>query len=74
MLAYMYSENLAKNGVMDPYWAAWLPVVVFFPLGIFFTYKAMTDSELFDIEAYTKPFRKLFAIFGNKNQEHARYQ
>lgn len=73
-LVYMYSENLAKNGTMNPYWAAWLPVAIFFPLGLFFTYKAMTDSELFDIESYLKPFRKLFAIFGNKNQEHARYQ
>ena len=73
-LVYMYSENLAKNGILNPYWAAWLPVVVFFPLGIFFTYKAMTDSELFDLEAYIKPFRKLFAIFGAKNTEHARYQ
>lgn len=73
-LVYMYSENLAKNGILDSYWASWLPVVVFFPLGLFFTYKAMTDSELFDLEAYLKPFRKLFAIFGGKNTEHARYQ
>ncbi|MDO5655804.1 MAG: LptF/LptG family permease [Flavobacteriaceae bacterium] len=73
-LVYMYSENLAKNGILDPYWAAWLPVVVFFPMGIFFTYKAMTDSELFNIESYLKPFQKLFAIFGNKKTEHARYR
>lgn len=73
-LVYMYSENLAKNGELDPYWASWLPVIVFFPMGLFFTYKAMTDSDIFDIESYIKPFRKLFAIFGNKNKEHARYQ
>ena len=73
-LSYMYSENLAKNGDMNPYWAAWLPVIIFFPLGIYFTYKAMTDSELFDIESYIKPFQKVFAIFGSKNTEHARYQ
>ena len=73
-LAYMYSENLAKNGQLVPYWASWLPLVIFFPLGLFFTYKAMTDSDIFDIESYTKPFRKLFAIFGRRNVEHARYQ
>lgn len=73
-LVYMYSENLAKNGQLDPYWASWLPLIVFFPLGLFFTYKAMTDSDIFDIESYIKPFRKLFAIFGNRNEEHARYQ
>ena len=73
-LVYMYTENLAKNGEIDPYWASWSPVLVFFPMGLFFTYKAMTDSDIFDIDSYLKPFRKLFAIFGNKNKEHARYQ
>ncbi|MXV37868.1 LptF/LptG family permease [Flavobacteriaceae bacterium Ap0902] len=73
-LVYMYSENLSKNGIMNPYWGAWLPVIVFFPVGIFFTYQAIRDSELFNIESYLKPFQKLFSIFGNKNKEHARYQ
>lgn len=58
-LIYMYSENLAKNGVLNPYWAAWLPVITFTPLGIFFTYKAMTDSNLFDINAYLEPILRL---------------
>ncbi|MDG4945850.1 LptF/LptG family permease [Weeksellaceae bacterium KMM 9713] len=73
-LVYMYTENLAKNGELDPYWASWSPVIVFFPMGLYFTYKAMTDSDIFDIESYIKPFRKLFAIFGTKKKEHARYQ
>lgn len=73
-LVYMYTENLAKNGELDPYWASWSPVIVFFPMGLYFTYKAMTDSDIFDVESYIKPFRKLFAIFGTKKKEHARYQ
>ncbi|MGP2570097.1 LptF/LptG family permease [Ornithobacterium rhinotracheale] len=74
-LIYMYSENLAKNGVLNPYWAAWLPVITFTPLGIFFTYKAMTDSNLFDINAYLEPILRLKnKHFKSKNTEHARYQ
>lgn len=72
-LIYMYSENLAKNGVMNPWVASWLPLAVFMPLGIIFTYKAMTDSVLFDLDAYLKPFKKVFNIFA-KNKEHSRYQ
>lgn len=73
-LVYMYSENLAKNGSMDPYVAAWLPVSIFFPLGIYFTYKAMTDSEIFNVEAYLKPFKKVINLFKRNKKEHARYQ
>ncbi|MGI9526746.1 MAG: LptF/LptG family permease [Weeksellaceae bacterium] len=71
---YMYSENLAKNAVLNPYFASWLPVIFFLPLGIFFTYQAIRDSDIFNIEFYLKPFQKLFSIFGSKKQEHARYQ
>lgn len=74
-LVYMYSENLAKNAILNPYWAAWLPVILFFPLGIFFTYKAMTDSDLFDAGAYLEPITRFFnKIFKRTNNEHARYQ
>lgn len=74
-LIYMYSENLAKQMVLDPYFATWLPVIVFFPLGLFFSYKAMTDSELFNIDSYLAPFKRLFSTFVKpKNTEHKRYQ
>lgn len=73
-IIYMYSENLSKNGVIDPYFGAWLPVILFFPVGIFFTIQAVRDSEIFNIESYLKPFQKVFSIFGNKKKEHVRYQ
>lgn len=74
-LVYMYSENLAKNNIMNPYWAAWLPILIFFPLGIFFTYKAMRDSNLFDKSVYVEPVQRAFTkLFKTKNKEHKRYQ
>lgn len=75
-LIYMYSENLAKNAQLDPYVAAWLPLMIFMPLGLFFTYKAMTDSDLFDLNSYFQPFEKIakkLKINAGK-KEHTRYQ
>ncbi|CAD7815367.1 hypothetical protein CHRY9390_02961 [Chryseobacterium aquaeductus] len=66
-------ENIAWSGKMDPYLAAWLPNMILFPFGVLLTYKALTDSQLFDSEKYKtffKPVTKLFV----KDKEHKRYQ
>ncbi|HCA10084.1 MULTISPECIES: LptF/LptG family permease [unclassified Chryseobacterium] len=66
-------ENVAWGGGMSPYLAAWLPNLILLPFGIWMTYKALTDSQLFDAEKYKalfKPVTKLFV----KNKEHKRYQ
>ncbi|RMZ60017.1 YjgP/YjgQ family permease [Chryseobacterium nematophagum] len=66
-------ENVAWAGNMNPYLAAWLPNIVLFPFGVWMTYKALTDSQLFDVEKYkalVKPITKRFT----KNREHKRYQ
>ncbi len=66
-------ENLAWNGKMNPYLAAWFPNIVLFPFGVWLTYKALTDSQLFDIEKYKTLFKPLLNRF-TKNKEHSRYQ
>ena len=38
----------------------WLSSAVLFPIGLFLTWKATTDSKLFEIDAYLKPFKWLF--------------
>ncbi len=66
-------ENFAWAGEMDPYLASWLPNLLLFPFGAWLTYKALTDSQVFDIEKYkalVKPITKKFT----KNKEHARYR
>ncbi len=66
-------ENLAWSGKMNPYLASWLPNMVLFPFGVWMTYKALTDSQLFDAEKYKallKPITKRFS----KSKEHKRYQ
>ena len=66
-------ENVAWKGKMNPYIAAWLPNMVLFPFGVWLTYKALTDSQVFDVEKYkalTKPVWSKFV----KQREHERYQ
>ena len=66
-------ENMAWSGKMDPYLAAWLPNLVLFPFGAWLTYKALTDSQLFDIEKYKNLFKPIIEKF-SKNKEHQRYR
>lgn len=66
-------ENAAWAGLMDPYWATWIPNLILFPFGIWLSYKALTDSQLFDIERYRAFFKPIISHF-QKNKEHQRYQ
>jgi lipopolysaccharide export system permease protein len=71
----LYMENLAKNQIINAYWASWIPNVIFLPVGIFLTIKSMKDSELFDVDNYLKPFKRFISKFiKQKNLEHSRYQ
>ena len=53
-------EKIAKKGNIDPLIAMWIPYFFLGPIGLFLTYKATTDSDLFRIQAYKKFFKKLF--------------
>ena len=66
-------DNIVWTGVLNPYFGAWLPNLILLPIGVWMTYKALTDSQLFDAEKYKaifKPITKRFA----KSKEHKRYQ
>ncbi|AZB32736.1 LptF/LptG family permease [Chryseobacterium bernardetii] len=66
-------ENMSWSGKMNPYLAAWLPNFILFPFGVWMTYKALTDSQLFDAEKYKVLFKPITKRF-SKNKEHKRYQ
>jgi lipopolysaccharide export system permease protein len=53
------SEKSAKDGSLSPFAGAWVSIIMLFPVGIFLSYKAATDSALFDVELYKRFFRKL---------------
>ena len=41
-------KKLSKEGTMDPWAGAWLPIMIFLPLALYVTYQAANDAKLFD--------------------------
>lgn len=58
-LLNMFGEKFAKEGITSPGVGMWLAIIVLTPLGIFLTYKAMHDSQLFNKEFYYRIFKKV---------------
>ena len=53
-----FGEKFAKEGVSSVFVGMWLSALALAPIGIFLTYKAMHDSQLFNKEFYFRLFRK----------------
>jgi lipopolysaccharide export system permease protein len=47
-----FGEKFAKSGQWDVYKGMWLSSGILIPVGLFLTYKAMRDSQLFNQEFY----------------------
>ncbi len=58
-LLNIFGEKFTKDNTLDPVTGMWLPVIVLTPVGIFLTYKAMHDSQLFNKEYYYRVFKKI---------------
>ncbi len=56
-------EKFAKEGKLDVITGMWLSTIVLLPVGIFLTYKAMRDSQLFNKEIYATAGRKIKKLF-----------
>lgn len=54
-----FGERLAHEGVLSVFVGMWLSTIILIPVGVFLTYKAMDDSQLFNQEAYYRVFSKL---------------
>jgi lipopolysaccharide export system permease protein len=62
-LLNIFGEKFAKENITSPFFGMWLAIFVLIPIGIFLTYKAMHDSQLFNKEFYTRIFKKIRPIF-----------
>jgi lipopolysaccharide export system permease protein len=56
-------EKLGREGVLTTWVAAYFSSLLFVPLAAFLTVKASRDSALFDIEAYSRFFRRIESLF-----------
>ncbi|HUS03430.1 MAG TPA: LptF/LptG family permease [Chitinophagaceae bacterium] len=63
-----FGEKLVRQEVLTPMTGMWLPVMVLFPIGVFLTYKATRDSQLFNKEAYYRLLRRISGIFKKEKQ------
>ena len=58
-----FGVKLVKEGVLQPIAGMWMATFILTPVGLFLTYKAMRDSQLFNQEAYFRAFRSIAALF-----------
>ena len=66
-LLNMFGEKFVKESILSPVMGMWLSIIVLTPVGIFLTYKAMHDSQLFSKEFYYRTFKKV-KTFLNKDK------
>ena len=64
----MFGEKFVKQDILSPIIGMWLAIIVLAPVGTFLTYKAIHDSQLFNIDFYTRKIKKFKAIFKKNNQ------
>jgi lipopolysaccharide export system permease protein len=57
--SYTLGEKLGKENTVPPWAGMWLPAFILVPVGIFLTYKAMRDSQLFNKESYARMARTI---------------
>jgi len=53
-----FGRKFVKEDVMQPITGMWMATFVLVPIGIFLTYKAMADSQLFNKEFYYRLLRR----------------
>lgn len=54
--------KMARDGKLPVWQGMWLSAAVLLPLGIFFTYKAVNDSDVFNKDVYLNYFRRFFGV------------
>ncbi|MBS1621612.1 MAG: LptF/LptG family permease [Bacteroidetes bacterium] len=71
MLFYFSSntgEKFAKEGSISPFAGMWMATITLVPVGVFLTYKAMRDSQLFNKEFYYRIAKFFIALFRKSSQ------
>lgn len=72
-IVYFIIDNsgykMARDGKIEVYQGMWLSSFVLLPLGVFFTYKAVGDSAVFNVDAYKSFFNRLIGRVPKRNLE-----
>ena len=62
-------EKFSRESVTSIWQGVWFSTFIFLPAGIFLTYKAANDSVVFNRNAYSEFFKKIFRFFKKKGKE-----
>ena len=54
-----FGEKLVRSNELSPMNGMWLSTFLLIPIGLFLTYKAMSDSQLFNNEYYYRQFKRV---------------
>lgn len=63
-------EKSAKEGDVPVAVGMWIAIAVLTPLGLFLSYKAATDSVIFDIDIYKQFFQRIFQSMFKKKADN----
>ena len=63
-----FGEKFVKSEQTSPLGGMWLSTFILIPIGIFLTYKAMRDSQLFNQEFYYRSFKQFRNFLANFKQ------
>ena len=58
-----FGEKFVRDSILSPATGMWLAILVLVPVGIFLTYKAIHDSQLFNKEYYNRLIKKVKPFF-----------
>jgi lipopolysaccharide export system permease protein len=53
-------EKSVKDGNTSPILGMWIAIIILTPIGLFLSYKAATDSAIFDADSYKRVINKIF--------------
>ncbi len=59
----MMGERSASEGALTPWFGTWLSSFILLVMGVFLTYKSVTDSEMLNAEAYNRILTKIKQIW-----------
>lgn len=57
-------EKFVREGVLDPWIGMWIASAILFPVGVTLLIKAANESVIFDLDYYSRTFRRLFKFTG----------
>ena len=72
LLYYVISitgEKIAREGDITPFEGMWISSIVLFPIGIFLTYKASSDSVIMDTSKYIAFFKNIISYIKTNKQK-----